>query len=90
MNKYLVELVGTALLTFVVLFTGNYLAIGAALAIAVLVSSSIGNAGAFNPAVTIALVQHGAISKSDLMGYIISQIAGAFVALELYHIVKRM
>ena len=33
MNKYLVEFLGTLFLVFVIFATGNYLAIGAALAI---------------------------------------------------------
>ena len=33
MNKYIVEFLGTFLLVFVILSTGNYLAIGAALAL---------------------------------------------------------
>ena len=36
MNKYLVEFLGTLFLVFVIFATGNYLAIGAALAIAVM------------------------------------------------------
>ena len=34
-NKYFVEFLGTLFLTYIIFLTGNYLAIGAALAIAV-------------------------------------------------------
>jgi len=52
MNNYIVEFLGTLFLVFVILATGNYLAIGAALAVAVLLGGAI-SGGAFNPAVAI-------------------------------------
>ena len=51
MNKYFVEFLGTLFLVFVIFATGNYLAIGAALAVAILLGSAI-SGGAFNPAVS--------------------------------------
>ena len=41
MNKYLVEFLGTMLLVFVIFATGNYFAIGAALAIAAIPAGAI-------------------------------------------------
>ncbi len=82
MNKYIVEFLGTLFLMFVILATGNYLAIGAALAVAVLLGGAI-SGGAFNPAVAIALMYSGKLSRSDLIPYIVAQIAGALVAVEL-------
>ena len=41
MNKYLVEFLGTLFFLYVILATGNWLAIGAALAIAVLIGGPI-------------------------------------------------
>ena len=70
MNKYLVEFLGTLFLVFVIFATGNYLAIGAALAVAVLLGGAI-SGGAFNPAVAIALMYAGKIPRSDLVPYII-------------------
>jgi aquaporin Z len=87
MNKYLVEFLGTLFLMFVILATGNYLAIGASLAIAVLLGGAI-SSGGFNPAITIALMYSGKLARSDLIPYIISQIAGALVAVELFKFVK--
>ena len=78
MNKYIVEFLGTMLLAFTVFATGNYLAIGAALAIAVLIGGPI-SCGAFNPAIAIAMVQNGSLHSNDLMPYIAAQIAGATV-----------
>jgi len=86
MNKYLVEFLGTLFLMFVILATGNYLAIGAALAVAVLLGGAI-SGGAFNPAVSIALMYSGKMSRSDLIPYIVAQVAGALVAVELVKIV---
>ena len=86
MQKYLVEFLGTLLLTFTILATGSWLAIGGALSIAVLLGGAV-SGGAFNPAVAIAYVASGKISSSDVVPYIVAQIAGALVAFEL---VKRM
>ena len=52
MNKYLVEFLGTLFFLYVILATGNALAIGAALAIAILVGGAI-SGGNFNPAVSV-------------------------------------
>jgi aquaporin Z len=83
MNKYLVELVGTLFLLYVILSTKNAVAIGVALAIAIIAGSKISGAH-FNPAVTIAMVSAGKSPANDLLPYIIMQVTGALVALELY------
>jgi len=86
MSKYLVEFLGTLFLMFVILATGNYLAIGAALAVAILLGGAI-SGGAFNPAVSIALMYSGKMPRSDLVPYIVAQVAGALVAVELVKMV---
>ena len=83
MNKYLVEFLGTMFLMFVIFSTGNWLAIGAALAIAIVLGGAI-SGGAFNPAVTIALSAADKLPKSDVMPYIIAQIIGALAAFYAY------
>jgi aquaporin Z len=83
MNKYIVEFLGTFLLMFVILTTGNYLAIGAALALGVLLGGSI-SGGSFNPAVTVSLLAAGKISASDVIPYIIVEIAGGLAGFQLY------
>ena len=88
MNKYLVEFLGTALLVFVILYTGNYLAIGATLAIALLIGGKI-SGGAFNPAVTIAMGMSGKIPKSMIAPYCVVQILGGLFALWLYKSVRK-
>jgi aquaporin Z len=91
MNKYFVEFLGTVFLVFVIFATGNYLAIGAALAVALMVVSSISggaiSGGAFNPAVAISLMYAGKLPRSDLIPYIVAQVAGALVGFELFKMV---
>jgi aquaporin Z len=82
MNKYVVEFLGTLLLVFVILATGNWLAIGAALAVAVLLGGAI-SGGAFNPAVAIVLLAAGKIPSSDVIPYIVAEVAGGLAAFEL-------
>lgn len=83
MNKYFVEFLGTMFLMFVIFATGNWAAIGAALAIGALLGGPI-SGGAFNPAVTIALYAGGKLPKSDIIPYIIVQILGALAAFFVY------
>jgi len=83
LNKYLVEFLGTMLLVFVIFATGNWAAIGAALAIGVLLGGSI-SGGAFNPAVTISLYQAGKLAKSDVLPYILVQILGGLAAFYVF------
>lgn len=88
MNKYIVEFLGTLFLMFVILATGNYLAIGAALAIAVLLGGAI-SGGAFNPAVAIVLLVSGKISSKDIIPYIVAEVAGALAAFQLVKVVLK-
>lgn len=83
MNKYLVEFLGTMFLMFVIFSTGNYLAIGAALAIAIFLDGGI-SGGMFNPAVAISLYSAGRLPKSDLLPYIIVEILGGLAAFFVY------
>jgi len=85
-QKYLVEFLGTALLSFIVFSTGNYLAIGAALAIAVLLGGGL-SGGAYNPAIAITLLASGKLSNSDIVPYIIAEILGALVGLKLVEVI---
>ncbi len=83
MNKYLVEFLGTMFLMFTIFATGNWLAIGAALAIAVLLGGAV-SGGAFNPAVAISLYAAGKLAKSDVIPYVIVEILGALAAFYAY------
>ena len=82
MNKYLVEFVGTMFFLYVILATNNALAIGAALAVAIILGGHI-SGGNFNPAVSVMMVAAGKLSQSDLIPYVLAQIAGGLTALEL-------
>jgi len=86
MNKYIIEFLGTLFLVFVIFATGNYLAIGAALAVGVMIGGPI-SGGAFNPAVAIALMYAGKIPRSDLIPYIVAQVAGGLAGFELFKMI---
>jgi len=83
MQKYLAEFSGTLFFVYVILATGNPLAIGAALALVILLASPI-SGGHMNPAVSITMASFGKIDRSDLIPYILAQVFGALVALEIY------
>lgn len=83
MQKYLAEFLGTLFFVYVILATGNPLAIGAALALVILLTSRI-SGGHMNPAVSIVMASSGKIATADLMPYIIAQILGGLVALEIF------
>ena len=58
MQKYLVEFLGAVVFVYVILATGNPLAIGAALALIILLAANI-SCGHINPAVSIAMASAG-------------------------------
>lgn len=87
MNKYVAEFIGTAFFLYIILLTGSALPIGVALAIAILTVGKY-SGGNFNPAVSIAMVAAGKLPSSDLIPYILAQVAGGLVALEIYKRVK--
>jgi aquaporin Z len=86
MLKYLVEYLGTFFFLFVILYVGNAIAIGAALAIVILVGGKI-SGGHYNPAVSIMLASAGKLPGKEVVPYIISQVAGGLSALALYKLV---
>jgi len=83
MHKYLVEFLGTLFFLYVILATEDALAIGAALAVAILLGGPISGAN-FNPAVSVMMVSKGVLPKAELLPYIISQVLGGIVALEIF------
>lgn len=83
MNKYLVEFVGTLFFVYVILATGNPLAIGAALALVITLAGPI-SGGHVNPAVSVVMVSAGKLSVNELLPYIVAQMMGALVAFQLY------
>lgn len=82
-KRYLVEFVGSLFLMLVILTTGNWALIGAALGVAVLLGGNISR-GAFNPAVAITFAIAGKISYQQMIPYILVEIAGMIAAYYLY------
>ena len=82
-NKYLVEFLGTCFFVFVILATGNPLAIGAAFALAMLLTKDI-SGGHINPAVSVVMASLGKIPVQELLPYIMAQVLGGLVALEIF------
>ena len=87
LNKYLVEFLGTVFFLYVIIATGNAIAIGAALAIAIMLGGHI-SGGYFNSAVTVMMAAAGKIPMSDVVPYVLAQISGGLVALELHKRIK--
>lgn len=87
MKKYIIEFLGTLLIVYITFATSNYLAIGAIVAITTLVGIHISGA-AYNPALAIAYMYANYIPESDLIPYIVAEIAGALVAWEIYRYMK--
>lgn len=79
MKKYITEFIGTFFLVLTIGLTGNPLAIGAALMVMIYAGGHISGAH-YNPAVTLAVLIRGKISRRDAIVYMGSQIAGALIA----------
>jgi aquaporin Z len=89
MKKYITEFIGTFFLVLTVGMTGNPLAIGAALMVMIYAGGHI-SGGHYNPAVTLAVWIRGRITAGNVLGYIISQLAGAVVAALVVGIFKEL
>jgi glycerol uptake facilitator-like aquaporin len=83
MYPYLVEFFGTLFFIYVILATSSPLAIGAALALVIIVSAPI-SGGMINPAVTIAMAAAGKLPTTEIIPYCVAQILGGLVALQIY------
>jgi len=83
MQQYFFEFLGTLFFVYIILATGNPLAIGAALALAILLTRDV-SGGHINPAVSITMAAAGKLSTADLIPYCIAQILGGLTAFEIY------
>jgi glycerol uptake facilitator-like aquaporin len=83
MYPYLAEFLGTLFLVYVIIATGNPLAIGAALALAILITANV-SGGHINPAVTISMAAAGKIDVNEIIPYTLAQIFGGLVAVQVY------
>ena len=87
MNKLLAEFLGTMFFLYVILATGDAVAIGLALMIVIFILGKV-SGGNFNPAVSVMMAMAGKLSMKDLAPYIVAQVLGGLAALELYKRVK--
>jgi glycerol uptake facilitator-like aquaporin len=83
MYKYLAEFLGTLFLVYVIVATGNPIAIGAALALAILMTANI-SGGHINPAVTIAMAAAGKLDVAEIIPYVLAQVFGGLVAIQVF------
>jgi glycerol uptake facilitator-like aquaporin len=83
MYNYIVEFLGTVFFVYVVLATANPLAIGASLALIMLLARNT-SGGHVNPAISLAMAASGALSPTELFPYVIAQCMGALVAHQIY------
>lgn len=82
-QKYLVEFLGTMFFTFVVFAADNWLKIGLALSIIILLTKHLSTI-AFNPAIALAFYAAGRLPKADVLPYIVAEIFGALAAFYAY------
>lgn len=87
LNKLVAEFLGTMFFLYVILATGDAVAIGLALMTVIFILGKV-SGGHFNPAVSVMLAAAGKLSMKDLAPYVIAQVAGGLAALELYKRVK--
>ena len=87
MQKYVVEFLGTLFFLYVIIATGNPLAIGLALTVAIMAGGKI-SGGHYNPAVSVMMAAAGKLPMKNLLPYILAQVAGGLAALELHKRVK--
>ena len=83
MREYVAEFMGSLFFIYVILSTGNALAIGATLALVCLLTSPI-SGGHINPAVTIVLAASGKFPTQKVIPYNFAQICGGLVSLEIF------
>ena len=85
---YIVEFIGTLFFVYIVLATGNPLAIGAAHALVILLTRNI-SGGFINPAVTVAMAAAKQIPNTEVIPFCLVEILGGLVALEIYKRTKK-
>jgi len=77
---FLLEFVGTFILVYVVFKTGNYLAIGATLAVLILFTINY-SLSCFNPAITLALYYNKKINMERLLTILVAEILGGLLTI---------
>jgi aquaporin Z len=77
------EFLGAFLFLLTILFTGNWAAIGAALAVLIYILGPI-SGGHVNPAVSLAMYVKGSLDGAEFLAYTVSQLFGAVAAVYTY------
>ncbi len=80
---YLAEFVGTFAFIFSILATGNFLAIGATLALVIYLIGDV-SGGNVNPAVSLTMYLKGTLSTTELAGYVVAQLLGGAASFYTY------
>lgn len=80
------EFLGTFLLVLSVFASGgNAYVVGATLAVIIILTGKV-SGGHVNPAISMAMYVKGAISSKELLGYVVSQVAGGIASLYAYRV----
>lgn len=85
MLAYIVEFLGTFLFLSVIVATGQPVLIALALLLVILLGGAI-SGGHFNPAVSLMFWAKGALTGTDLAGYVVAQALGGLGALSVYNL----
>jgi glycerol uptake facilitator-like aquaporin len=88
MLNYLAEFLGTAVFIYVILATGNPLIIGLTLSLIILIIQNI-SGGMVNSTLTIVLAVAGKVPMTDLIPFVLAQVLGGLMALEIYKRVQK-
>jgi glycerol uptake facilitator-like aquaporin len=86
-NVYLAEALGSFVFFSIVLSKPDPIMISVALLVGILISS-IASQSHLNPAVTAMSYMQGSVNNTEAIGYILSQLAGAFVAVQWFRYYK--
>uniref|UniRef100_A0A6C0KCN3 Major intrinsic protein n=1 Tax=viral metagenome TaxID=1070528 RepID=A0A6C0KCN3_9ZZZZ len=82
--KYAVEFIGTFMFLSVILSHPEPIPIAIALAAVIFFGATVSGAH-YNPAVSVMMAMDGRMPVSEMIGYILAQVAGAAVALLVYN-----
>jgi glycerol uptake facilitator-like aquaporin len=80
---YLAEFAGAFVLAYVILASGNAIPIGVTLLLVKLIIDRV-SGGHLNPMVSIVMASAGQLPVDKVVPYILSQVAGGMIALELF------
>ena len=87
LNVYLAEAVGSFVFFSIVLSKPDPIMISVALLVGILISS-IASQSHLNPAITVMKLIQGNVNSAEAGGYILSQLAGALLAVQWFRMYK--